>query len=162
MLPAFASLDDLDERLPGGLEGVDVARAQAALEDAASLIRAETGKSYVDDVGSLALPTGDNAWRADTLTRVNLSVAVRAVTNPDGVSEQQIVNYRETLANASPDVYLTASERRSVRRAAGILGLAAVSTTRGPCLETPGPPIRCRGAETYLEVEPAGEPIPWE
>jgi hypothetical protein len=163
VLPAFASIEDLEARLPGGLSGDDTERAQAALADAASLIRAETSKAYVNEDGDLDLPTGADAWRADTLVRVNLSAAVRALVNPDGVKAEQIVSYRYELGNDSPDVYLTASEKRAVRKAAGLVGLAAVATTRGP-LETPGPGT-CGAwatAETYLPVSPAGSPIPFE
>lgn len=161
-LPAFVTLDDLDERLPGGV-GDDVARAQAALEDAAALIRTETGKAYIDAQGALDLPSGDDGWRADALRRVNLSAAIRALANPEGVTQEQIGNYSYQVGNASPDVFLTASEKRAVKRAAGQLGLASVSTTRGP-LETPGP--RCGSkwatADVYLPVDPPGAAIPFE
>lgn len=133
----------------------DPARAQAALDDASSLIRDEAGKSWVDDEGALALPTGTDAWRADTLVRVCCSAARRSLENPEGISQESLGSYSASMTNASSDVYLTSGERRSVKRAAGKGSIGAIPVTRGP-LETGA----C-GDTVYLPVSPAGQDIPF-
>lgn len=169
MLPALASLDQLDDRLPGGAGSVELARALAALDDASALVRAEARRNWtqvVDDVTVLDLPTGDDQWRADILVRVTLSAALRALTNPEGVTAEQVGTYQVSYGGArSTDVYLTAAEKVQVRRAAGISGLWTQSTTRGECPDTPSVRSDCGPAE-FLPVEyapamSAGEPIPW-
>lgn len=168
MLPAFASLPQFAARVPGGVPDADEARAQAALEDASSLIRDEAGTTWVDANNALDLPTGTDAWKADTLVRVCCAAARRTFENPDGVSQESLGGYSVAQSNSSSDVYLTAAEKRQVRKAAGFTGLGVLTTTRSPIgttgitggLET----NRCDalGADsTFLDVDPAGDPIPW-
>lgn len=156
MLPAFATIDELDDRLPGGVGAADLPRALAALADASSKVRAE-GRPWVTTEGVLDLPTGVNAWRADIIKRITLAATIRALTNPEGVTQQALGAYSETIANASPDVYLTAQERRDIQRAAGMGGIGAIAMSRGR-LETAryGP-----GDTRYVDVDPPGEQIPW-
>lgn len=155
MLPAFASSAELAARIPGGIENGEMERALAALDDASSLIRDEAGKTWVDDEGELALPTGTDAWRADTLVRVCCSAARRSLENPDGVSQESLGGYAVSTANASSDVYLTSGERRAVRRAAGKATIGAIPVTRGP-IET----RTCTDTQ-YLPVTPEGQAIPF-
>lgn len=150
MLPAFATIDDLAARTPGGsITSTDEPRAQAALDDASAKIRAEAGLSWVDDGGDVVedLP--------DIIVVVCLAAALRAFVNPEGLVGESIGTYSETRPNPSTDVYLTAAERRLIHKAAGASrGLWAQPTTRGP-LETPG------GDDTvYLPVV-GGSPIPF-
>lgn len=137
MLPAFASVDDLKARVPGGIEDDDQTRAQAVLNGASSLIRAEAGQSWVDEDGALALPSGEDAWKADALVFVCLGAALRSFLNPQNLTgESEAVdgyNHAEQFAIASPDVYLTKSERNIVNRVAGKLGLGAFSVDTVGC-----------------------------
>lgn len=151
-MPAFADLDALRARLPGGIEGDDEPRAQAALDDASTLIRAETGMDWESDVPEIVVT-------------VTLWAALRAFSNPEGLTQEQLVSYSYSKANPSTDVYLTTKERRLVRRAAGVSGLWAQPTTRGDTLDTPctDPDAICapNSGTQYIAVEPDGEPMPW-
>ena len=124
-LPAFASLADLDVRIPGGVSTDEVPRATAALDDASALIRAEAGKTWVNESNQLAdVP--------DVVVAVTLAAARRAMTNPDGLASESVEDYSRSFSQSSTslDVYLTRGERRVVRRAAGLTGLWTLSTTR--------------------------------
>lgn len=125
VLPAFATTAELALRLPGGLDAEDEARAEAALADASALVRAEAGKTWVDDSNALSgVP--------DAITAVTIAAARRALTNPDGVASETIPDYSRTFASTSlsADIYLTRGERRVVQRAAGRSGLWTMPTTR--------------------------------
>jgi hypothetical protein len=147
-LPAFATLDQLAARVTVD----DEDRAQAALDDASVEIRSIAGVSFVTD-GAVDF-TGYPSWAEDALVKVCCSAAARALANPEGRTQQAetIGSYSHTdaFANASPDVYLTAGERRLIRRAAGRTGLGTITTTRGDDCDT-----------QYLDVVPSGEPMPW-
>jgi hypothetical protein len=112
MLPPFASLDDLEQRLG---PAADAARAVAALEDASALIRAEAGQTWVTE-GVLDEDT------PAILAVVCLAVARRVIENPNGVASETLGDASVSYENASGDVYLTAGEKRLVRRAAGVSG----------------------------------------
>lgn len=123
MLPAFATIDDLDARNPAGIAG-DETRAQAALDDASALIRSAAGKTWVDDDNELAnVP--------DIVVTICCRAALRSFTNPAGVTQQTAGPFSASYANGSTDVYLTKGERSEVRAAAGKGGLWTQSTTRG-------------------------------
>lgn len=127
-LPALASLDELTARV-GTID--DPARAQAALEDASSTIRAFTRRTWTDSTGNaLALPSGSDAWQADVLVKVCCSVARRVLENPDGVQAESLGSYSVTNSNASADVYLTRGEQRDLESVIGKGGLWSQPTTR--------------------------------
>jgi hypothetical protein len=119
-LPAFATVEDFADRLPGGLDDADEPRAQALLEDASSLIRTAAGVSWVsDDV----LDFGDLAdWKVAEIARITIAAATRAFTNPDRATAMTVGDTSVTLADSSPDVYLTAAERAAVLAMVGIVG----------------------------------------
>lgn len=128
-LPAFASVADLAARTPGGIPDDDEERAQAVLDDASSKIRAEAGESWVTD-GELDFPD-DPDWAEDAIIRITLAVARRALSNPDGVESTTLGPFSETTSNASPDVYLTAAEKRDIAKiVGGTSGLWTLGTTR--------------------------------
>jgi hypothetical protein len=130
-LPAFATVDQFADRLPGGLALGDLSRALAALEDASALIRVEAGKDWAGGDDGDELDFGDLAQRhQDAITTVCISVARRAFTNPAGVNSQTAGPFSSDFADASSDVYLKASERAVVKRAAGLTGLISIATTR--------------------------------
>lgn len=157
-LPAFATVGDLIERRPGGVSEGDRARAQAALDDASALIRAEVGADWLDPDDSLRLAVNVPG----IFLSVACSAARRAFDNPDGLQSEQLASgYQAAYANSSSDVYLTAAERRVIRKAAGISTLWTQSTTRDPDglgLETANV---ADGPTTLVPVDPPGQPVPW-
>lgn len=158
-LPAFAAPEDLANRIPNGITAGDEPRAQAALDDASALIRAEAGKTWCTD-GEL----DDDV--PDIVVTITLKSAQRAFTNPDGQTQEQTGQWMASYANASPDVYLTERERTLVRRAAGRSGVWVQPTTRGP--ENDVPRDRCfddarrvpPDESVYVDVD-GGEPVAW-
>lgn len=143
-LPALVSLDDFALRL-GGIAAADEDRAQAALNDASALIRAEAGtEDWVDDDGGLEeVP--------DVIVAVCVAVAVRAFRNPDGVRQETIGNYSVAYADTSTAVFLSTGERRTIRRAVGLTGLSSISL-EGEWTLNP--------AAVYVPVEGGGEDFP--
>lgn len=106
---ALAATSDIELRMGS----VDASRAQAAIDDASALIHAETrgvwvdGGELVDDVPAVALT-------------ICCKIVQRVLTNPDEVTSETLGPFSQTRSGASADVYLTRSERRVLRRAAGI------------------------------------------
>lgn len=142
VLPALVSLDDFALRA-GGVDAADEDRAQAALDDASALIRAEAGKTWVtDDELDDDLP--------DVIVAVCVAVALRAWLNPDGARSEQIGNYSVTWADSSTAVYLSDGERRTIRQAAGRSGIGSIT------LESPYAPNT-----EWVPVSDGGDPLPW-
>lgn len=152
MLPAFATIDEFANRLPGGISDDDSTRAQAALDDASALIRNETGKTWVtDDELDADVP--------DIVVTVTCRAAMRAFVNPTGLVQDTTGPFSASFANASSDVYLTKNEKSDVRRAAGKSGLWTQCVTRGP-IEV-RPITGCGEADEYVPVDPAGKDMPF-
>lgn len=146
-LPSFATIDDLAARIPAGIAGGDDARAQAALDDVSSLIRAHAGKTWVtEDAIDADVP--------DIVTTVCLRAAQRAFTNPSGVTSESAGPFSTSYANSSSDVYLTAQEKTLVRQAAGKSSVSVIQTTRGD-LETGG--IGDSIGDALLALDPWGQ-----
>lgn len=143
-LPALVSLDDFALRL-GGIAAADEDRAQAALNDASALIRAEAvSEDWVDDDGGLEeVP--------DVIVTICVAVAIRAFRNPDGVRQETIGNYSVAYADTTTAVYLTHGERREIRRAVGITGLGSISL-EGEWTLNP--------SAVYVPVEGGGDDVP--
>lgn len=123
-LPAFATVDDLAARIPGGIAVDDLSRADAALVDASALVRAEAGKTWVTDNVLVDVP--------DAVFAVTIAVARRVMTNPDGATSENILDYSRSFSSTtlSNDVYLTKGERRVIVRAAGRSSIWTLATTR--------------------------------
>lgn len=123
MTTALASVDDLSVR---GVDVSDEARAQSAIEDASVRIHTETNWVWIDaSTGELVESVPDIA------ATVCLAAATRSLTNPDAVSSEsesigRMWSTSRTFANASPDVFLSRSEKALLRRAAGIGGLGVM------------------------------------
>lgn len=155
MIP-LASLEQLSDRLGVALdpETPDGIRAQAALEDASALVRGEAGADYVDDHGELQTVP-------DVLVTITIAAAYRAFRNPDGKTQTSVgdvsISYSRQAGEAQ--LFLTLSERRAIRRAAGIGGLTSVSLSSG-YFEGRDPHYV---PTTQLEADwiPMG-PYPWE
>ena len=123
MLPAFASLAEFADRIPGGIPAGEEARAAAALDDASALIRAEVpGITWVVEGALSGVP--------DVVTMVCIAAARRSFINPHAVEGETAGPFGAQYGSASPDVYLTKRERQLVRRGAGRSGLWTLGTTR--------------------------------
>lgn len=112
-LKSLADVEAIELRLgfeKGSLQGADLARAQAALDDASALVRAEAGKPWLDEEGDVTAP-------AQVVTIV-VKAALREFKNPDGFSSEQMGDY-SYRTDQTGGVYLTEDERRIVRQAAG-------------------------------------------
>lgn len=143
--PALATLADLEAR---GVDTSDAPRAQAYLEDASALMRAEVDPvTWIDD------DTGElDADRPEVLVGICCKMVQRATENPNGISSESVGEWQASYANASPDLYLTRAERRLLRRAAGLGGvLGSVG------YESPHPLIE--NTSGYADVSGQDEPI---
>lgn len=149
MLPALASVADIEARRPSDVDGFESTRVQAVLEDVSALVRAEAGKTWVAGI------TLDSDL-PDVVVAITIKATLRTLLNPDGVSAETI-GAATTSYESADDVFLTEAECRMIRKVAGVAGLWVLPTTRG-LLETSLP---CDDV-TYLPVDPAGEPIPWD
>jgi hypothetical protein len=113
-LPPFATVQDLEVRLGvvvGSLSGLDLARAQANLDDASAIIREVANTDWVDVDGvTLTAPP--------VVAVVCRTAALRAYNNPNGYTSETIGDYGYQLSQKNTEVYLTDSEALTVRRAA--------------------------------------------
>lgn len=142
-LPALVSLDDFALRV-GGLSAADEDRAQACLDDASALIRAEAGtEDWVDDDGALEEVPG-------AIVAVCAAASIRAFRNPDGVRTETIGTYSVAYADTSTAVFLTEGERRIIRRAAGLSGIGSVQLEGEWSL----------GEAVYVPVDRGGDDFP--
>jgi hypothetical protein len=111
VLPLPPAVSALEARLglpAGTLQGEELARAQAALEDAATLALAEVSA------------TKAAAWEEDAPKVVHLVVlkaARREFENPRGFEQESLGEHSVGLTDTS-GVYLTAREVAQIRRAA--------------------------------------------
>ena len=138
-LPAFASVDDLEDVGFDASETAEAVRAQAALDRSSTLIRVEAGTSWVTDgvidFGTLA------DYQQDAIVQVCIAAAKRSLDNPEAVQSETVSlddgSHARTYTNASPDVYLTRAEKNLLHQIAGKSGLWVQPTSRGDRLETP-------------------------
>lgn len=122
-LPPPVSLLERRLGLPvGSLEGEDKARAEDALDDAATLALAEVSEAKA------------SAWITDApkvVVLVVLKAARREFENPRGIDEESLGEHRVGLTDTS-GVYLTAREIAQIRRAASGRSGGFVGTIRTP------------------------------
>lgn len=124
-LPSLATISQLANRL--GETITNESQAQALLDYASALVRAETGLDYLDDDGALVdpLPSG--------VAEVTVEMVFRAVTNPAGVTQDTAGPFTVSFgSDAAQRIYLTKADRKILR---GAGGLSTISTYRGD-LET--------------------------
>jgi hypothetical protein len=122
--PTLADIWQLQQRIPGGIDETDLARALAALDDASAWIRAEssslTGEDWLDDDGNLETVPG-------AVVSICCAVARRLLDNPDGLLQESIAGYSYSRTNATTDIYLTKQELKMLRRALGIGSFSTVT-----------------------------------
>lgn len=114
-------------RIPiNSLQGVDLAKAEADLEDASNLVRAETGKSWLNEQGQPIAP--------GPVATVVLKAALRCYRNPDEFSSEAEDGYTWRREPDSVTPYLNQSEKELLARfAAPSSKLFTLATTRlGP------------------------------
>lgn len=140
MLPALASLEQLEERI-GGIS--NEAAAQAALDDASALVRAEAPAA--------GWATDPDVEPPDVVVVVVLTAATRALRNPDGAQSETIGNYSVSYGAGLAGVWLTKNERRVVRQAvSGAGGIGSVE------LVSPW-----EASVRTVPVDIGGDPMPW-
>jgi hypothetical protein len=114
-------------RIPvGSLTGVDLAKAEADLEDASNLVRAETGKSWLDEQGQPIAP--------GPVATVVLKAALRCYRNPDEFSSEAEDGYTWRREPDAVTPYLTEQEKELLAKyAPSSTKLYTMPTTRvGP------------------------------
>lgn len=138
MLPALARVEDLAVRIGVSGAQIDDARAQAALDDASTLARAEVGLTWVvvDSAGVIVVPAVLLAEELipDVVAFVVLSAAARAYQNPSGIIQKTAGDVAVAYSKpAGTGVYLTDDERALLRGAASpsSTGLFSLATYRG-------------------------------
>lgn len=131
-MKALAEVSALELRLGleiGSLQGADLARAQASLEDASALVRAEAGKPWLD---------GDTVTAPAQVVTIVVKASLREFKNPDGFTSEQMGDYSYRTDNTG-GAYLTEEERRIIRQAAGTTGQGLVTVTTPSAYGTPVP-----------------------
>ncbi len=148
-LPSLASLSDLNARLTGEVaSGDETTRAQAALDDASALIRAEANTNWTDDADALEdVP--------DIIVTVCVQVAKRIFLNPEWKSSETLGSYAYQVSGmAGGPLELTKAERKMIRRAIGQGALGAIT------LESP---YAANSETVYLDVSGTTEHFPvWD
>lgn len=148
-----ADVAALETRLGRTLVAGDHGRAQAAIDDAWSLVESVAGRTWHvegEDPGS----------PPRVIVTVVLAVARRAFENPEGMSQESIGSYSYSLATGTvPGVYLTAEERAMVRRAGG--GSVRTVPVVRPGLTEAAAQSGGHVPTVYGADGRDGEPIPW-
>jgi hypothetical protein len=126
-MATLASIKDFEAR-HGVLDDEEETQVEALLGDAAGLIENELSGSEVVWLGDA--PEGDPPA---VVKAVCVQVAYRAWTNPDGIAREELGEVGQTYrgTNQADALWLTKSEAKTVRRAAG------VSSVRSVQVETP-------------------------
>lgn len=121
MLPALATLADLEARIGHALTDADeITRANALLDDASALVRFETGKTWVDELGGLVgVP--------DFAITVTATAALRGWYNPAQIESAQLGAVSVRYGGA----WLTESERERLGMLVGRGGLTSIQLTPG-------------------------------
>jgi len=116
---ALATFSQMSARRPGGISTGDQGRAEAALDDASA---------FVLDLVDGTTQTSWDSSAPNTVVAIVCRAALRGFDNPDGVTMEAQGDYRYELDSAT-GVYLTDSEVRTVRKAAGMPGVASIDVT---------------------------------
>ncbi|EFC78731.1 hypothetical protein [Parafrankia sp. EUN1f] len=120
--PPLVDLVDYLTRTGGVLDDLEVSEQQlllAALGDASALVRLEAGVDWIADDGvSVTTPAA--------VVPVVVAMVQRKLMNPSGLTGETLGDHSWQMANASPDLFLTRAELRTVRRAAGRSGIGSI------------------------------------
>lgn len=122
MPPPVAALETRLGLPPGTLQEEELARAEAALEDAATLVLAEVNAATAEK------------WEAaapKVVALVALKAARREFENPQGISQETLGEHTVGISESS-GVFLTAREIAQIRRAASGRSGGFVGSIRTP------------------------------
>lgn len=112
-LPDLTTVAALEVRLRvpvGSLSGADLDYAEACLTDASSLVRAASGRDWVDEAGALDVPA--------SLVTIAIQAALRGYRNPDGLQGENFGVYSYNLPQGETSVALTKSEVEACEKVA--------------------------------------------
>lgn len=144
MEPALATVSALEARLRvpvGTLTGPDLAKAQADLEDASNLVRAETGRTWLDSDNQPTAP--------GPVVTVVLKAALRCYRNPEELASETEDGYTWRREPDSVTPYLIEAEIQLLRRyAVSSSKLYTLPTTRAAA-----------GDPYFLDDQFGGDPI---
>jgi hypothetical protein len=99
----------------GSLSGADLDYAEACLTDASALVRAASGRDWIDgETGAANAPA--------SLVAVALQAALRAYRNPDGVAGENFGAYSYNLPQGETGVGLTSREVAICEKVAASFG----------------------------------------
>ena len=117
-MSALVTIEFLQAR--PGFAGADETTLQGTIDDASALVILECAP-YLDDTTDADCPAA--------IAAVLVSMCRRGTRNPSGNAQETLGDYSYSAGTEGgvPSIYLTARERRIVRRAAGKLG---ANTTR--------------------------------
>lgn len=165
-LPPLADLNALGDRLgrtdlvdehgaPIAPEGV---RAQAALEDASSLVRNEAGKSWTDEAHAVL-----DANIPDIVVSITLAAASRAFQNPQGATQSSMgdVSVSFSREGSAGAVFLTKAEQRAIRKAAGRNAFGSIALVSPYHVNATDPNHLVPANDPGADPVPLG-PFPWE
>jgi len=147
--PLPPPLSELETRLgleAGSLSGTDKARAEAALEDASTLVLAEVAELTAE------------RWEADApkpAVLVVLKAARREYENPRGIAQETFGEHTVGLTESS-GVYLTGREVAQIIRAA-TKRRSGVGSVRTPSAYGEGGTV----STLYAPVSGDGKPVPY-
>ena len=135
-LPRFAEVADVEARLGRPFAGDEIAQCEAFLDDASMVIRAEAGRTWLNDSGDALVGT---EAQLDALRTVCANMAARVMRNPSGANQRTAGPFSESYAPSvsAAHVYLSKSDRKVLAWVVGRSGVGTLSTTRGPIETTP-------------------------
>ncbi len=127
--PPLATVENLSDWIGEPIEAgeADYKRAEAVLRVASTLIRKETGRTWLNTAGDAVaddLP--------DEIYQVCVQAAARKFTNPDDYEQERQDDFYGSKKVEEAGVYLTESERRMIAEYAADQhgGLRTIQTTR--------------------------------
>lgn len=147
MLAPLASIPAFEARLRRALTEEELPAAEASIDDASTLVRTTSGRTWVDAQGT---PDPRVAW-------IVLASALRGFRNPEGYQSETVGSWTGVQAGRADDlasaVYLTRHERDALRALMGAGGIVSVPVVR---------PEYLGGGETvYVPVDYGGDPMPF-
>jgi hypothetical protein len=104
-----------------GFDGIDSGQAEALIADASALVR-ECARGELDDVEPPDTPPA--------VVAVVVNMIRRGWTNPAGAVQETLGDYSYSMGGQGvATLYVTAREKRIIRRAVGVLGVGTVTMT---------------------------------
>lgn len=126
-LPPLADVNDLSIWIGESISTAsEIDRANLALRFASALVRKEARRTWVDEAGDLeAVP--------DDVQLVTLASAARGFTNPDGIIDESLDDWRGRRLDEAAGFALTEAEKALLAdyRGASRGGIGTIATTRG-------------------------------